>query len=83
MALMSVSLAQVRRVEVYGAIMETVLYSNELFVITRVEVYDEDEDSVASFFELVELPNKKIGIFDSYSDAEKAMLTKLSSLDEN
>jgi hypothetical protein len=69
--------------QIYGATMETVLYSNELFVITRVEVYDEDEDSVASFFELIELPNKKIGIFDSYSDAERAMLTKLSALDEN
>jgi hypothetical protein len=69
--------------DIYGAIMETVLYSNELFVITRVEVYDEDKDSVASFFELIELPNKKIGMFDSYSDAEKAMITKLSGLDEN
>lgn len=62
--------------------METVIYSNELFLITRVEVYEEDEESVASFFELTELPNRKLGMFDSYTDAEKAMKEKLSTLDE-
>lgn len=63
--------------------METVLYSNELFVITRVEVYDEDEDLVVSYFELLELTNKKLGMFDTYSDAEKAMMAELSSLDND
>ncbi len=62
--------------------METVLYSNELFLITRVEVFDEDDDSVASFFELTELPNRKMGMFDSYTEAEKAMKAKLAKLDE-
>lgn len=62
--------------------METVLYSNELFMITRVEAYDEEDDSVASYFELIELPNKKMGMFDTYSDAEKALKAKLSTLDE-
>lgn len=58
--------------------MESVLYSDKQFVISRIEVYDEDEDSVASFFELMELPNKKIGMFDTYSDAEQVMNSKLS-----
>lgn len=62
--------------------METVLYSDELFLITRVEVYDEDDDSVASFFELTELPNRKMGMFDSYTEAEKAMKAKSSALDD-
>lgn len=62
--------------------METVLYSNELFLITRVEVYDENEEKEAIFFELIELPNKKLGLFDSYSDAERAMKSKMWSLDE-
>lgn len=62
--------------------MGTILYSNELFMITRVEAYDEEDDSVASYFELIELPNKKMGMFDTYSDAEKALKAKLSTLDE-
>jgi hypothetical protein len=70
------------RIDALEEIMETVLYSNELFMITRVEVYDEDDDSVASFFELIEIPNKKMGMFDSYTEAEKALKAKLSTLDE-
>ncbi|HSC67777.1 MAG TPA: hypothetical protein VLC79_08810 [Cellvibrio sp.] len=62
--------------------METALYSNELFLITRVEVFDESEDKLAIFFELIERPNRKLGLFDNYSDAERAMKGKMWSLDE-
>lgn len=63
--------------------METALFSNELFLITRVEVFDESEDTVTVYFELTELPNKTVGFFDTYTEAEKALKVKMSSLDEN
>jgi hypothetical protein len=66
-----------------GIFMETALLSNELFLITRVEVFDESEDSVTVYFELTELPNKTLGFFDTFTEAEKAMKIKMSSLDED
>jgi len=62
--------------------MESIIYRDDTFSISSVEIFDESEDSVALFFELIELPNKKLGLFDSYSDAERAMKSKIWSMDE-
>lgn len=62
--------------------MESIIYRDDTFLISSVEIFDESEDSVALFFELIELPNKKLGLFDSYSDAERAMKSKIWSMDE-
>ncbi|HTF97648.1 MAG TPA: hypothetical protein VL995_16040 [Cellvibrio sp.] len=56
--------------------MKKIISSNELFKIVFVAVYDADEDSVSSYYELVEEPNTTIQIFQSYEIAEKVMKQK-------
>lgn len=56
--------------------MKKIISSNELFKIVFVAVYDANEDSVSSYYELVEEPNTIIQIFQSYEIAEKVMQQK-------
>lgn len=63
--------------------METIIYSDDYFSIVRIEDLDENEDAAVILFELIELPNIKLGLFDTFSEAENAMKTKKSSMDQS
>lgn len=54
--------------------MKKIIARNELFKIFFVE--QNDGDTVRSYYELVEDPNRTVDIFESYSLAEQVMLQK-------
>lgn len=53
--------------------MQTVLSENALFEIRFLQIFDVDEDAVSSFFELVQKPNRRVGLFTSFDEAERAL----------
>ncbi|HTF98602.1 MAG TPA: hypothetical protein VL995_20845 [Cellvibrio sp.] len=53
--------------------MEIVLFDARYYYISFVELYDEDEDSVISFYELIEKPDRTIGVYDNYHHAQREM----------
>ena len=57
--------------------MQAILWGNDLFTIRFLEVFDEDEDLLASYFELVEKPDKQLGLFNSFLEAQQALKNRL------
>lgn len=44
---------------------------NSEFYIHLVQIFDEDDDALTSYFEVVEDPYKSHGLFDSVAEAER------------
>ncbi|HEY8939058.1 MAG TPA: hypothetical protein VIM59_02670 [Cellvibrio sp.] len=56
--------------------MKKIISSNELFKILCVEVYDNNKESLTSYYELIEEPNRVVDVFDTLSVAEAVMQQK-------
>lgn len=60
--------------------MEIILLDVRHYYISFVELYDEDEDSVISFYELIERPDSTIGVYDNFDHAQREMDKRLSRM---
>lgn len=58
--------------------MEIILLDVRHYYISFVELYDEDEDSVISFYELIERPDNTIGVYDNFDHAQREMDKRLT-----